>query len=96
MWFKEQRTLALTRAYMLLKQPDGSVAREDWVHLMGCLRPDCNEDHVSIGDASFCFEAFVLRMVANAVRTRGTRVQSIVIFTCLVQGKDILAGENCH
>ena len=47
-WVKEQRTLALTRAYMLLKMPDGSVAREDWVRLMECLRPDCNADHVSI------------------------------------------------
>eukprot|EP00903_Cladosiphon_okamuranus_P014070 g13077.t2 len=46
-WVKEQRTLALTRAYMLLKQPDGSVAREDWVRLMECLRPDCNAEHTS-------------------------------------------------
>lgn len=58
-WVKEQRTLALTRAYMLLKMPDGSVAREDWVRLMACLRPDCNADHVSgqsLGSVLyFCF-----------------------------------------
>lgn len=48
-WVKEQRKLALTRAYMLLRQPDGTVTREDWVRLMACLRPDCSEDHVRAG-----------------------------------------------
>ena len=44
---KEQRKLALTRAYLLLKQPEGTVGREDWTQLMSFLRPDCDRDHVS-------------------------------------------------
>ena len=44
---KEQRKLALTRAYLLLKQPEGTVDREDWTQLMSFLRPDCDREHVS-------------------------------------------------
>eukprot|EP00752_Nemacystus_decipiens_P009899 g8831.t1 len=46
-WVKEQRKLALTRAYMLLKREDGTVGRDDWVRLMACLRPDCDAAHTS-------------------------------------------------
>ena len=47
-WVKEQRKLALTRAFMLLRREgDKTVGREDWVRLMACLRPDCNAGHVS-------------------------------------------------
>lgn len=45
-WVVEQRKLALTRAYMLLKGPDGTVGRDDWVSLMGFLRPECDSEHV--------------------------------------------------
>ena len=48
-WVKEQRKLALTRAYVLLKREDGTVGREDWVRLMACLRPDCDAAHVGAG-----------------------------------------------
>ncbi|CAM9484435.1 unnamed protein product [Pylaiella littoralis] len=46
-WVKGQRKLALSRAFMLLKQPDGTLAREDYLQLMACLRPDCDRDHTS-------------------------------------------------
>eukprot|EP00903_Cladosiphon_okamuranus_P013924 g12951.t1 len=46
-WVKEQRKLALTRAYMLLKRGNGTVGRDDWVRLMACLRPDCDAAHTS-------------------------------------------------
>lgn len=46
-WVKEQRKLALARAFMLLKQRDGTLAREDYVQLMARLRPDCDQEHVS-------------------------------------------------
>ncbi|CAN0188230.1 unnamed protein product, partial [Scytosiphon promiscuus] len=46
-WVKEQRKVALTRAFMLLKKPDGTLAREDFVQLMTCLRPDCDQEHTS-------------------------------------------------
>eukprot|EP00904_Undaria_pinnatifida_P002590 jgi/Undpi1/12331/HiC_scaffold_5.g02007.m1 len=46
-WVKEQRKLALTRAYLLLRQPGGTVGREDWIHLMSFLRPDCDREHTS-------------------------------------------------
>lgn len=46
-WVKGQRKLALTRAFLLLKQPDGTLARADYVQLMRCLRPDCDQEHVS-------------------------------------------------
>ncbi|CAM9638519.1 unnamed protein product, partial [Sphacelaria rigidula] len=46
-WVVEQRKLALTRAYMLLKGPDGTVGRDDWVSLMGFLRPECDSEHTS-------------------------------------------------
>lgn len=46
-WVNEQRKLALTRAYLLLRRPDGTVGRDDWLRLMSFLRPDCNCEHVS-------------------------------------------------
>ncbi len=46
-WVKEQRKLSLARAFTLLKQPDGTLAREDYVQLMARLRPDCDQEHVS-------------------------------------------------
>ncbi|CAM9319739.1 unnamed protein product, partial [Hapterophycus canaliculatus] len=46
-WVKEQRKVALTRAFMLLKRPDETLAREDFVKLMTCLRPDCDQEHTS-------------------------------------------------
>lgn len=49
-WVKEQRKVALTRAFLLLKQPDGTLARGDYVQLMKCLRPDCDQEHVSARD----------------------------------------------
>lgn len=45
-WVTEQRKLALTRAYQLIRGPDGTVACSDWVQLMSFLRPDCNKEHV--------------------------------------------------
>ncbi|CAN0401579.1 unnamed protein product, partial [Ectocarpus sp. 12 AP-2014] len=46
-WVKEQRKLALTRAFMLLRHRDGNLPRDDYVQLMMCLRPDCDKDHTS-------------------------------------------------
>ena len=53
-WVKEQRKLALTRAYLLLEQRGGTVSRDDWAQLMSFLRPDCDPDHVSRLRCLFC------------------------------------------
>lgn len=71
---------------MLLKQPDGSVAREDWVRLMECLRPDCNADHVSerscrLGGALFLSVGGVENGAADECREESPLVSVPVLFS---------------
>ncbi|CAM9416819.1 unnamed protein product [Ascophyllum nodosum] len=47
-WMNEQRKLALTRAYLLLRNPiDSTVCKKDWIQLMAFLRPDCDKGWAS-------------------------------------------------
>ena len=48
-WMKEHRKLALTRAYLLLRDPiDHTVREKDWIQLMAFLRPDCDKGWVRL------------------------------------------------
>eukprot|EP00752_Nemacystus_decipiens_P004301 g3930.t1 len=93
-WVKEQRTLALTRAYMLLKMPDGSVAREDWVRLMACLRPDCNVDHTSalFGAAKKAEERPIPSLSAEDDRNRLSKAGFFML--CALGTANFSQGQN--
>lgn len=46
-WMNEQRKLALTRAYLLVRDPENRmVERKDWVRVMSYVNPDCRRESV--------------------------------------------------